>query len=60
MNNESAEIIRMFYHEFDDLLSEEYKNVELLPEALIKDIDETNTWIYDQINNGVYKSGFAS
>jgi putative glutathione S-transferase len=62
VNNESAEIIRMFYTEFDSLLPEEFKapNVDLLPAKLEKDIDETNSWIYDDVNNGVYKSGFAT
>jgi len=60
VNNESAEIIRMFYHEFDDLLPKEYGDIDLFPEALQKQIDEANSWIYDDINNGVYKSGFAS
>ena len=59
VSNESSEIIRMFYTEFDDILPEKYKNVDLYPEQLRKEIDETNTWTYDEINNGVYKSGFA-
>ena len=60
MNNESSEIIRMFYHEFDDLLEEPYKSVNLLPKKFEKDIDELNEWVYNDINNGVYKSGFAT
>lgn len=50
----------MFYHEFDDLLPEKYKNIDLFPEPLRKQIDETNDWVYNDINNGVYKSGFAT
>ena len=50
----------MFYHEFDDLLEEPYKIVDLLPKKLEKDIDELNEWVYNDINNGVYKSGFAT
>jgi len=53
VNNESSEIIRMLYTEFDDLLPEKYRNVDLYPEDLRKDIDETNSWTYDTINNGV-------
>ena len=49
----------MFYTEFDDLLPAKYKNVDLYPENLRKQIDETNPWTYNDINNGVYKSGFA-
>lgn len=60
VNNESSEIIRMFYHEFDDLLEEPYKSVDLLPKKLEEDIDELNEWVYNDINNGVYKSGFAT
>ena len=60
VNNESSEIIRMFYHEFDHLLDEKYKSVDPLPETLQKDIDELNEWVYNDVNNGVYKSGFAT
>lgn len=60
VSNESSEIIRMFYTEFDDLLPAKYKNVDLYPENLRKEIDGTNSWTYDDINNGVYKSGFAT
>lgn len=57
---QSAEIIRMFYHEFDDLLPEKYKQVDLYPTTLRQQIDDSNEWIYNDINNGVYKSGFAT
>ena len=60
VSNESSEIIRMFYSEFDDILPEKYKNVDLFPEKLQGKIEETNKWTYDDINNGVYKSGFAT
>jgi len=60
VNNESSEIIRMLGSAFDKLLPEKYAKVNLLPENLIKDIDSHNSWIYDDINNGVYKSGFAT
>lgn len=57
---QSAEIIRMFYYEFDDLLPEEYKKIDLYPSALRSEIDTSNEWIYNDVNNGVYKSGFAT
>jgi putative glutathione S-transferase len=60
VSNESSEIIRMFYTAFDHLLPEQYKKVDLLPENLKQQIDETNEWTYNEINNGVYKSGFAT
>ena len=50
----------MFYTEFDDLLPDEFKKIELFPAKLQKSIEETNEWTYDNINNGVYKSGFAT
>ena len=60
VNNESSEIIRMFYHAFDDELPEKSKALDLFPENLQKSIEETNEWTYNDINNGVYKSGFAT
>ena len=60
VNNESSEILRMFGSAFDALLDDKHKAVVLYPEALRKDIDATGEWTYDLINNGVYKSGFAT
>ncbi|KAF5012883.1 hypothetical protein FDECE_1057 [Fusarium decemcellulare] len=60
VSNESSEILRMFGTEFDDLLDEEHKAIQLYPENLQKKIEETHEWTYDGINNGVYKSGFAT
>ncbi|EGC47603.1 glutathione S-transferase [Histoplasma capsulatum var. duboisii H88] len=60
VSNESSEIIRMFYYEFDDLLPEEYRKVDLFPEHLRKDIEATNEWTYNDVNNGVYKCGFKT
>lgn len=60
VNNESSEIIRMMYHAFDDLLPDKYKKIDLLPSDLEKQIEEVNEWTYNDINNGVYKSGFAT
>ncbi|SMQ53986.1 unnamed protein product [Zymoseptoria tritici ST99CH_3D7] len=60
VSNESSEIIRMLYTEFDDLLPEKYKTLDLLPADLKDQIEETNDWTYNDINNGVYKSGFAT
>lgn len=50
----------MFYNEFDDLLPENLKKVDLYPENLRQEIDEINEWTYNNINNGVYKAGFAT
>ena len=60
VSNESSEIIRMFYHEFDDMLPEDKASIDLFPPALQKQIDETNEWTYNDVNNGVYKSGFST
>lgn len=60
VSNESSEIIRMFYYAFDDLLAEKFKGVDLFPKELRKDIEEMNEWVYNDVNNGVYKSGFAT
>ncbi|KAF2829208.1 hypothetical protein CC86DRAFT_318339 [Ophiobolus disseminans] len=60
VSNESSEIIRMFYHAFDDLVEDKYKGVDLFPEKLQKEIEEMNDWVYNDVNNGVYKSGFAT
>ncbi|POR35842.1 Glutathione S-transferase omega-like 2 [Tolypocladium paradoxum] len=60
VSNESSEIIRMLGTEFDDLIEAKYRSIALYPESLRSQIDETNTWTYDLINNGVYKSGFAT
>jgi len=55
--NESAEIIRIFNSAFDVLTG---NMDDYYPEALRDDIDAVNTFIYDKINNGVYKCGFAT
>src|SRR6266699_1091988 len=47
-------------YQFDDLIDQKYRGLVLYPEALRKEIDEAHEWQYDRINNGVYKSGFAT
>lgn len=58
VSNESSEIIRMFNTAFDEVGAK--KDVNFLPEELRGEIDELNDFIYPNINNGVYKSGFAT
>jgi glutathionyl-hydroquinone reductase len=50
VNNESSEIIRIFYHAFDNLKPEK-KAGELYTEHLKNEIDEINAWVYDLINS---------
>jgi putative glutathione S-transferase len=57
VSNESAEIIRMFNSAFDSIGA---KPGDYYPEALRETIDEINARVYDRINNGVYKCGFAT
>lgn len=57
VNNESAEIIRMFNSAFDDLTG---NNLDFYPPALRGEIDALNQRIYPAINNGVYRAGFAT
>ena len=57
VSNESADIIRMFNSAFDDVGA---KPGDYYPEDKREQIDELNTLIYDNINNGVYMAGFAT
>jgi len=57
VNNESAEILRIFNQAFDALGAD---IVDLYPEPHRQEIDRINQFIYDNINNGVYRCGFAS
>eukprot|EP00040_Diaphanoeca_grandis_P016001 m.82319 g.82319 ORF g.82319 m.82319 type:complete len:343 (-) comp25508_c0_seq2:235-1263(-) len=59
VNNESSEIIRMFNGDFAKLVGSDKDTVDLYPESLSSAIDDVNSWIYPQINNGVYRCGFA-
>ncbi|KAI6168366.1 glutathione S-transferase [Pisolithus thermaeus] len=59
VNNESSEIIRMFNSAFNHILPPEKAAVDIYPEELQKQIDEVNNWVYDTVNNGVYRAGFA-
>ncbi|WP_420861472.1 glutathione S-transferase family protein [Algirhabdus cladophorae] len=57
VSNESSEIIRMFNSAFDKVTG---NDADYWPESLRNQIEPLNTRIYDTINNGVYKSGFAT
>jgi putative glutathione S-transferase len=57
VNNESSEIIRMFNSAFDGITG---NTLDLYPEDLRGEIDALNARVYDTVNNGVYKCGFAT
>ncbi|HYH39199.1 MAG TPA: glutathione S-transferase family protein [Azospirillum sp.] len=57
VNNESAEIIRMLNREFDAFGD---ASRDFCPADLRDEIDRTNAFVYDRVNNGVYKAGFAT
>lgn len=58
VNNESSEIVRILGSEFNEFA--DVPELDLYPLALRPRIDELNQMIYDGINNGVYKTGFAT
>jgi putative glutathione S-transferase len=57
VSNESSEILRMFNSEFDAFGD---ASLDFHPEPLRKDIGKTNAFVYSNINNGVYRCGFAT
>jgi glutathionyl-hydroquinone reductase len=57
VSNESSEIIRMFNYTYNHLGA---TDIDFYPKSLRKEINELNDLIYTNINNGVYKAGFAT
>lgn len=57
VSNESAEIMRMLNTAFNDITG---NTDDYYPEELQADIDAMNDYVYPNINNGVYKAGFAT
>ena len=57
VNNESADIVRILSTAFDALGA---RPLDLYPEDLREEIDAVNERVYTDINNGVYKAGFAT
>ena len=57
VSNESSDIIRMMNTEFNAITG---NTLDFYPREHQKEIDEINTLIYNKINNGVYKAGFAT
>lgn len=56
VNNESSEIIRMFNTEFNHITN---NTDDYYPDHLQEQIDKWNSLVYNNINNGVYRCGFA-
>jgi len=57
VSNESAEIVRMLNSAFDEIGA---NHNDYYPEDLRAEIDELNAFIYPNVNNGVYRAGFAT
>jgi glutathionyl-hydroquinone reductase len=57
VNNESAEIIRMLNSAFDAFTD---VRTDFYPASLRDEIDSINTLVYENVNNGVYRAGFAT
>jgi len=57
VSNESSEIIRMFNSAFEKV---SFNELDFYPKTLRTEIDELNATIYENVNNGVYKTGFAT
>jgi len=57
LNNESADIVRILNNDLRPIHQSEY---DLIPPKLSEEIDRFNEKIYESLNNGVYKAGFAS
>ena len=57
VSNESSEIIRMFNSAFNGITG---NTDDYWPEEMRDDIEEVNARVYSSVNNGVYKSGFAT
>ena len=57
VSNESSEIIRMLNTEFNEFATN--PDLDLYPEDMREAIEEVNAWVYPNLNNGVYRCGFA-
>ena len=60
VNNESADLLRMFNSAFDHRLPPGRAAIDLYPADLRERIDAMNEWLYPRVNNGVYRAGFAT
>jgi len=58
VSNSDDDIMRMFETEFNALAGN--KGLDLYPTRLRAEIDELNAWLYETLNDGVYRAGFAT
>ena len=59
MSNESSDIVRML-NNVELGGSKDTKSIDMYPDELVDEIDETNQWVYQLLNNGVYRCGFST
>jgi len=59
VSNESADIVRMLTQAFDEYATGPHAGLDLYPMSMRGEIDKVNDWVYPDINDGVYKCGFA-
>jgi glutathionyl-hydroquinone reductase len=57
VTNSDDDLMRIFNHEFNRFTE---SPIDLYPEGLRQEIDELNTFIYENVNDGVYRAGFAT
>jgi putative glutathione S-transferase len=57
VSNSDDDLMRMFNHEFNRFTE---NRLNLYPEALRAEIDEWNGYLYEHVNDGVYRAGFAT
>jgi putative glutathione S-transferase len=57
VTNSDDDLMRIFNGEFDRFTE---SPIDLYPDGLRQEIDELNTFIYENVNNGVYRAGFAT
>jgi len=60
VNNESSEIIRILNSAFNNLIDAEARALDFYPKDKKSEIDKINSLVYENINNGVYRTGFAT
>ena len=57
VSNSDDDLMRIFNHEFNQFTTD---TTDLYPHTLRQEIDGLNEFIYDNVNNGVYRAGFAT